>query len=142
VANEETKFLKENKMSKRDISFTRIDLDKLSSKEQNRYKRKLKLFHYFSKLNKRAPISVDFGDSATYTTIMAIRKEFFRGKAIVFNRVFGDIWGIDVYYQIVEEIVEKPKELIINDTIYVYDVIKIDIGLKGYGAREYKGELE
>ncbi|MCA1054223.1 hypothetical protein LCM10_04425 [Rossellomorea aquimaris] len=129
-------------MSKREISFTRIDLDQLSSKEQSRYKRKLTLFHYFSKLTKKAPILVEFGDSATYTTIMAIRKEFFKGKAIVFNRVFGDRWGIEVYYDIVENQVQKPKELMINDTTYVYDMINIDIGIKGYGATEYKGELE
>jgi hypothetical protein len=38
----------------------------------------------------------------------------------------------------VEEEREKPKELIIKDTRYVYDVIKIDIGLEGYGAAKYK----
>jgi hypothetical protein len=142
VVNEEIKLLRENKMSKRDISFTRIELDKLSPKVQNQYKRKLKLFHFISKTNKRAPISTTFGDSASCTAIMAIRKEYFRGKAIVFNRVFGDIWGVNIYYLIVEERVEKPKELTINDTLYVYVIVKVDIGLKGYGVVEFQGELE
>ncbi|WP_421381921.1 hypothetical protein ACOJQI_21400 [Bacillus salacetis] len=130
-------------LKKEELPFRRIDLSKLTEKEQKRYTNKMILLHWFSKINKKAPISSVWGDTATRSFFLAIRKDYFPNKAIVFNGARGNLTSLEAYYDVVHETVETPKEVQIRNTTYIYDIAEIKIKMMiSYDGHEFIGEFD